>query len=80
VDLGRIFHNSRHARAATGLVMSLIDIGSVSQAALLKALYEMGDEYKLSPSDASRIFSKLEQYGYITRKRVGNEKRVAFNF
>jgi hypothetical protein len=79
MDLERIFHNSRHARAASELVALLLDTDSVGQAVLLRALFKRGDEYKLSPSDASRIFSKLEQYGYIKRKRVRNEKCVSLN-
>lgn len=78
MDLGRIFHNPRQAAAASELLRALMKLNETNQSTILKVMAKK-EEYKLTQSDVSRILSKLEQYGYIRRKRVGNGKIVEIN-
>jgi DNA-binding transcriptional ArsR family regulator len=82
MDLRRIFSgNSRQAKAAAEIIRILMEVGeSVPQSLIAKYLSKKKEEYKISRPEASRILSKLEQYGYVRRKREGTEKLVELNF
>lgn len=79
MDLGRIFSNPRQTKAASEVVRALMEKSPISQSFIVKFLWKK-EEYKLSAAEVSRMLSKLEQYGYVRRKREANEKLVHINF
>ena len=82
MDLSRVFSsNPKQTKAASDIVLALMDRNPIPQSIISKVLWEKKKkENRISSAEASRILSKLEQYGYIRRKREGNEKLVYVNF
>ncbi|MHB1908026.1 MAG: hypothetical protein ACYCQJ_04030 [Nitrososphaerales archaeon] len=85
LDLQVIFPNPRLAAIALDILSILIPIASeeeggppIYQSTLINKI-ETQYEEQLGAADASRILSKLEDYGYIKRKRDGNGKLVYAN-
>lgn len=78
MDLQIIFPNPRLASIAIDLLIALHKTGPTTQSTLIHVI-EDKYEKEIGISDASRILSKLEDYGYVRRKREGNGKVVSLN-